>query len=258
MLSQVAAHVWVSTSATWSTTSTLVVADDGACLLVDPALTPAELAGIAHEIAARGWRVTGAFSSHPHWDHVLWSAELPDVPRWATREAAAWTATNLEVLGGQAQADLPAYRWQVIGGTSPLPADDGALPWPGPRAVVVPTPGHAIGHASLFLPDDGVLLAGDMLSDIEVPLLDTGTPDPISDYRASLHRLRAVVARCDVVVPGHGAPADRGEAERRLQADLDYLADLHGTTDPRLAERRVRAEHNLQVQELGARAVAGA
>ena len=79
MLDQVASRVWVATSATWSTTSTIVVAQDGAALVVDPALTPEELTSLAREISERGWRVVAGFSTHPHWDHVLWSAALPDV-----------------------------------------------------------------------------------------------------------------------------------------------------------------------------------
>lgn len=254
MFHQVGTRVWVATSATWSTTSTIVVAEDGAALLVDPALTAEDLTGIAYEIGERGWRVVAGFSTHPHWDHVLWSSALPEVPRWATPEAAAWTAANPELLVAQAGADLPGHRWEVIGGTTALPDDAAELPWPGPRAVVVPSGGHAIGHAGLWLPDEGVYLSGDMLSDIEVPLLDTGLPDPVSTYRQSLETLAEVVAHATVVVPGHGTPADRAEAQRRLAADQRYLEELHTTADPRLASRLMQAEHRLQVQELGTRA----
>jgi hypothetical protein len=43
----------------------------------------------------------------------------------------------------------------------------------------------------VFIPRAGVLLAGDMLSDIEVPLLDLLAADPIGDYRAGLDLLTA-------------------------------------------------------------------
>ena len=35
---------------------------------------------------------------------------------------------------------------------------------------------HAIGHAAVLLADRGVLLAGDMLSDVLIPLLDPRRP----------------------------------------------------------------------------------
>ena len=43
------------------------------CLLIDPAVTVADLAALAGELAELGLRPTVAWSTHPHWDHVLWS-----------------------------------------------------------------------------------------------------------------------------------------------------------------------------------------
>ncbi len=245
MLERVTRRVWVTTSPTWLTTSTIVVDDDGACLLVDPTLTPADLVALEREITARGWHVTAAFSTHPHWDHVLWSDALPDVPRWATPAAVAATA-DAELVA-QAVEDLPGHRWDVIGGTTPLAPDTTELPWSGPRAVVVPTPGHAPGHAGLHLPDEGVLVAGDMVSDIEVPLLADGD-GAADDYRRSLQHL----AGLDVahVVPGHGRVAKGAELQRRIVADHRYLDDLTAgveALDPRLGAPRVRQEHEAQV-----------
>src|SRR5665647_1054868 len=83
-LTQVAPGVWTATAATWVTLTTVVVADDGACLVVDPGITVAEVAALAAEIGSRGWRCVAGFATHPHWDHVLWAPALGDVPRWAT------------------------------------------------------------------------------------------------------------------------------------------------------------------------------
>lgn len=240
--------MWVATSPTWLTTSTVVVDDDGACLLVDPTLTPADLLDLAAEIDGRGWHVAAAFSTHPHWDHVLWSDELPDVPRWATPAAAA-AATDRD-LAAQAATDLPGHRWDVVGGTTPLPPDTTELTWIGPRAVVVPTPGHAPGHASLYLPGDGVLVAGDLLSDVEVPLLDD-VDGAVDDYRRALTRLADL--EVDVLVPGHGRVADGAGARRRMDADHRYLDDLTAGVDPRdprLGDPRIRTEHEAQAARL--------
>ncbi|WP_324651108.1 MBL fold metallo-hydrolase [Georgenia sp. H159] len=249
MLEQVAPRVWVTTSPTWLTTSTLVVDDDGACLLVDPTLTPADLVSLAAEVHGRGWHVAAAFSTHPHWDHVLWSDALPDVPRWATPAAAAASAAT--DLADLAATDLPGHRWDVVGGTTPLPPDTTELQWTGPRAVVVPTPGHAPGHASLHLPDDAVLVAGDLLSDVEVPLLDD-TDGAVDDYRRTLKRLAEL--EVDVLVPGHGRVADAAETRRRVGTDHRYLDDLTAGVEPldaRLGDPRVRAEHERQAVGLG-------
>ena len=88
---------------------------------------------------------------------------------------------------------------------------------------------HAPGHAALHLPEDHVLVAGDMLSDVEVPLLDlkSGAPDPLGDYEAGLTVLEHVLQRgCRVVVPGHGAVATGGEVVTRAARDRSYLHAL--------------------------------
>ena len=105
----------------------------------------------------------------------------------------------------------------------------------------------------MFLPDSGVLIAGDMCSDVEIPLLDPAAKDPLGDYRAGMERLAAV---CGVrqVVPGHGHVGDAGELRRRLALDAAYLDAVAAGTpagDPRLTEDSpawLRATHDEQVR----------
>ncbi|MEE6286694.1 MBL fold metallo-hydrolase [Georgenia sp. MJ173] len=252
-LTQVSGAVWVASSPTWLTTTTIVVAGDGGCLLVDPGLLPAELTGLAAELTARGWHIRAVFSTHPHWDHVLFCHAFPPVARWATATAARWARQHADELLAEAARDLPGHTWDIVGGTTPLPGAGSAVPWDGPAATVVDTAAHAPGHASLLLPGERVLVAGDLLSDIEVPLLDPGAADPVGDYRRVLRDLTAVVEGCDVVVPGHGRVTDGSGAARRIAADLRYLDDLEAGSapaDPRLVDPRVRADHESQARGL--------
>ena len=46
-LTQVGPGVWTATAETWTSLTTLVVADDGACLVVDPWVTVAEVESLA-------------------------------------------------------------------------------------------------------------------------------------------------------------------------------------------------------------------
>ena len=136
-----------------------------------------------------------------------------------------------------------------------LAADAVAVPWDGPVAQVIIHDGHAPGHAAVFLPDAGVLVAGDMLSDIEIPILDTVADDPLGDYRTGLKRLAAVPG-VRWLVPGHGHVADAGEFRRRLDADnhyLDLLAERRPFDDPRCGN----AEWLRNCHEAQLRAVAG-
>jgi hydroxyacylglutathione hydrolase len=112
--------------------------------------------------------------------------------------------------------------------------------------------GHAPGHGAVFLPDGGVLVAGDMCSDLEIPLLDTVADDPLGDYRTGLERL-ASVPGVRQVVPGHGHVGDASEFERRLTADFAYLDTLalgKPFSDPRLEDgpEWMRTVHEEQVR----------
>jgi glyoxylase-like metal-dependent hydrolase (beta-lactamase superfamily II) len=119
------------------------------------------------------------------------------------------------------------------------------IDWPGPRALIYAHDAHAPGHGAVFLPDSGVLIAGDMCSDLEIPLLDLESADPFRGYREGL-RLLADVPGVRVVVPGHGHVGDDAEFRRRIAADLGYLDAVQAggdTDDPRLAQDWLRAEH---------------
>ncbi len=251
VLEPVAPGVWTMTAQPWSSLTALVVGHDGACLAVDPNIWPADLATLVDELTLHGWAPTAGFSTHPHWDHVLWPAEWAGVPRWATPEAAADARARHEELSVEADEVAPGHDHRWTGDLTALETDD--LPWDGPRAVMLPYAGHCRGSAALWLPDPGVLVSGDMLSDVEVPLLaepSARAPDPVAAYRASLDLLAGVEAR--VLVPGHGTVTDQAGMRARLTADLAYLDLLDpaagsgpevATPDPRLADPE-QAEHH--------------
>lgn len=267
VLTEVAAGVWVARSAVYATTSTIVVDDDGAALVVDPGVTPVELAALAAEVRERGWRVEAGWATHAHWDHLLWHPDLGNGPRWARPGTVVVTNGHRDDLTtawaaevGEPGADL-RERFARL---TPLPAGCTDVPGSPVRAGVLGHEAHSPGHAGLYLPGPRVLLAGDMLSDVEVPLLDLEAADPLGDYGAGLDRLAAVVAggRVDVLVPGHGGVADATQARERVALDRAYLSDLAAgrpSADPRLeaAPDWLRQEHEAQVRAVagGARAL---
>lgn len=238
-LTEVARGVWTATAVTWTSLTTIIVAADGSCLVVDPGITVAELDGLVAAISARGWRVAAGFSTHPHWDHLLWSTALGDVPRWATARGAAVATTTHDDAVAKAAEAAPGHDAGLLGRVTALPPGTREIPWTGPRAIVVAHQAHCPGHAALALPDAGVLLAGDMLSDLEIPLLDADATDPLADYRVALDLLEAATVEHGVrtVVPGHGHVGDASELARRLAADRAYLATVAAggsSDDPRM------------------------
>lgn len=255
----------------YATTSTVVVGDDGTALVVDPGVTAHEVAGLSAAIAQRGWRPVAVWSTHGHWDHVLDGPGLHGLVRWRGGPArdvdAGWHAAVVR----ERDADGPlaaAVRAAASAGQDDGPPEVAPIPpvpfprrgadhldWSGPDVVVVEHAAHAPDHAALVVVHARVLVCGDLLSDREVPLLDTDADDPVADYRAALDLLEETADAFDVetVVPGHGTPGDRAELDRRLDADRAYLDALAGggSDDPRLAEPWVADAHAAQVAALG-------
>jgi hydroxyacylglutathione hydrolase len=244
---EVAPGVYVATAEQYTTTTTIVAGDDGGCLLIDPAVSVADLTALARWLAGRGLRPAAGWSTHPHWDHLLWSAALGGAPRYATPRAVATVAREEAGLIAAVTESSPGHDLALFARVTALAGRE--IDWPGPRAVVCAHDGHAPGHGAVFLPQTGVLIAGDMCSDIEIPLpnLDAADldADPFGDYRTGLELL-AGVGKVQLVVPGHGHVGDGPEFRRRVDADRAYLDAVASGSDPgddRLTEDWLRAEH---------------
>jgi hydroxyacylglutathione hydrolase len=251
-LTEIAPGILVATSERFSTTTTIVTGNYGQCLVIDPAVTAAELAALAAELAAARMSAQAGFATHPHWDHVLWCSDLGDVPRYAAPRAAAIAINERDALISGVQATAPGHDLALFGQLTALARDAGAIPWDGPQARVVTHDGHAPGHSAVFLPGTGTLVAGDMLSDVEIPLLDLAGPDPLGDYRAGLQRLAALPG-VRHIVPGHGSVGDATEFRRRVGADFAYLDSLargQDSDDSRLALDWLRDQHEQHVLHL--------
>jgi len=251
-LTEIAPGVFVATSSYALTTTTLVAGSSGSggCLLIDPAVSVTELGALAVSLRALGLRPSAAWSTHPHWDHVLWSAEFGDAPRYASPAAVTAAQTARDAILAEVQADAPGHDLSLVGRLRPL--DAATIPWDGPQARLIVHDGHAPGHGAVSLAGTGVLAAGDMCSDVEIPLLDILAADPLGDYRTGLDRLAAVPG-VRQVIPGHGHVGDAAEFRSRLALDSAYLDAIAGgnpSSDPRLegCPDWLRVTHEEQVR----------
>ncbi len=225
-------RVGVTTSRRDLTTSTAVLAG-GAALLVDPSWDPDELAGLAADLIALDVRVAAGFATHSHHDHLLWHPELGPAPRFASPRATEICARDRAGIVAELGPDWPADLAELVGRVSATEAR--MIDWPGPAVYPLTHDAHSPGHTALWVPDAGVLIAGDMLSDVELPLLETSTA---AEYLAGLELLRPYVARASVLIPGHGRPAIGTEAAiARWRADHAYLTALAAGADPVDARR---------------------
>lgn len=238
MLEPIADGVAVDTSDVILSNSVVVNGPDGV-LLVDPGLTRAELAALADALHGSGRRVAAGFATHPDWDHVLWHPALGGAPRYATARAHAaitaflagpdWVEQLQDGLPPEIADDVPL---ELFGELTALPEGATSVPWSGPEVRVLEHRGHAAGHAALLLPETGVLLAGDMLSDVLVPMPDLAAEDPLGDYLAALDLFEGVAASVAVVVPGHGRVGYAAALRARLDRDRAYVEALRDGREP--------------------------
>jgi glyoxylase-like metal-dependent hydrolase (beta-lactamase superfamily II) len=189
--------------------------------------------------------VAAGFSTHPHWDHLLWHSRLGSAPRYGTARCATTIRDRLSDAGFKARvAQLipPDIAEQVpldlLGLITGLPAGTAQVPWDGPEVRIIEHQAHAPGHAALLIRERRVLVAGDMLSDVLIPMLDLNdTADPIEDYLEALRLLDAVAADVAVLVPGHGSVGGRDQVNARIDQDRAYvhaLRDADVVSDPRI------------------------
>ena len=151
-LAEVAPGVLVATSEKYLTTSTVVAAPGGGCLVIDPAVTVADLAALAAELAARGLRPRAGFSTHPHWDHVLWHHDLGDVPRYAAPAAVHTAETGRDAMVAGVQEDAPGHDMALFGRLVPMDPAATEIGWDGPQARVVTHAGTARATRRSFCP----------------------------------------------------------------------------------------------------------
>ncbi|WP_127502411.1 MBL fold metallo-hydrolase [Actinoplanes solisilvae] len=271
MLTQVAKGVLVHESEFLQTNTTVVPGRDGV-LLIDPGLQEHELACLANDLS--GQTVVAGFSTHPDWDHLLWHPRFGTVPRYGTARCAAAVQKELSDPGAKARiADHLAETeiagqvpLDLLGQITALPSGTHRIPWDGPAVRIIEHRAHAPGHAALFIEELGVLVAGDMLSDVLIPMLDLdAASDPIDDYLAALHRLENIAGDVDVLIPGHGSVG--GEIRARIEQDRGYVLDLRDgrlPSDPRIGPAAkagwewVVEVHNGQAQRLAERNDRGA
>ncbi len=240
--------------------NTVVVQGGDGVLLIDPGILGDELACLAKDLSDAGQTVVAGFSTHPHWDHLLWSSALGEAPRYGTARCADTVRDRLSGGIDARRAGIPdEVPLDLLGAIAGLPAETTQIPWDGPEVRIVEHHGHAAGHAALVIEEHGVLVAGDMLSDVLIPMLDMSAADPIEDYLAALRLLEGVADGVDVIIPGHGSIGAADQLEARIEQDRAYvqaLRDARAPSDPRLGPSAkegwdwVAGVHERQLQQL--------
>ncbi len=219
--------VLVATSRVWQTTCTIVRSGDEA-FVVDSPVFPDELELLPALLEQAGYGFSGLLATHGDWDHLLGRLAFPG----AALGVAETTAARLTGGAGEAARALRSFDGEhYVVRASPLSLGQvEALPVPGHLGLgdheleLHPADGHTPDGMAVLVPWAQVLICGDFLSPVEIPMLSEGGSR--SAYLATLRRLEALLDRAAVVVPGHGEPLDGVRAQAVLREDVAYLEAL--------------------------------
>lgn len=225
------ADVLVFVSDVWQTTCTAVRGGEEG-FVIDSPVYPEELRALPDVLEQAEYPVSGLLATHGDWDHLLGRLAFPRAAVAAGEGTVARIASEL----GEAQRALRAFDAEhYVEGRPPLALGSlQSLPVPGRLELgsggvgheieLHPAGGHTADGTALWLGWARVLVCGDYLSPVEIPVLGAGG-SPVA-YAETLRRLAPLVASAEWVVPGHGAPLTSARAAALLQADLDYLTAL--------------------------------
>jgi glyoxylase-like metal-dependent hydrolase (beta-lactamase superfamily II) len=247
----------VVTSRLWQTTATAVRAG-GEAFLIDSPYFPDELELLPVLLEQAGFVPSGLLATHGDWDHLLGRLAFPGL----ALGVGSSTAERLRAEPGAAQrelrdADAEHYVTRAaplsLGSYQPLPVP-GGMELGDAEIELHPTGGHTPDGVAYMARWASLLVVGDYLSDVEIPMISPG--GSVAEYRATLARLAPLVEVCESVVPGHGAPHDRERALRILDEDLAYLDTLErGEERAKLPAgrdtRRQRAIHAENLAQAG-------
>lgn len=240
MLTQIARNTLVQQSEFLQSNAVVVQGRTGV-LLIDPGIQGDEMAALANDLRELNQSVVAGFSTHPHWDHLLWHTKFGEAPRYGTARCAAairdllsdagWKARVAKMLPPDIAEEIPLD--DLFGLITGLRAKTARIPWDGPQVRITEHQAHAPGHAALLIENERVLVAGDMLSDVLIPMLNlNGEGNPVQDYLDALRRLEDIASKADIVIPGHGSAGSGDEIRRRIDQDRAYVLALREGHDP--------------------------
>jgi len=211
-------------------TNSAVVVSAGSVLISDPAWLPGEIA----EIAAYAKQPVGRIPprllfTHSDFDHILGYGAFPGSNVIASKglkqhpnkkaviqEIREWDNNNFF------SRNYPMEFPQV---DMPIPADGAEFPFGKTRLRFFLSPGHNMDGIFTLVEEPGILLAGDYLSDFELPIIHYSYQDYVDTLRKAEKLI--IGGQVRLLVPGHGkVTQDPMEMKRRLKVAFDYLKQL--------------------------------
>lgn len=222
-------RVTVFQSALFQTTSTVVNLDDG-ILIVDPTWLPAEISEIqGHVKSIQGNKQRYLLFTHGDFDHIIGYNAFP--------EAVTIGSIGLLNLPNKEETideikKFDAKYYIVRDYELEFPQFDIVVKRDGQQVAIGSTnltfylaPGHTEDGMFTVVDSLGIWLAGDYLSDIELPFIYHSA----IAYEQTLKKAEKLMSAHDIklLIPGHGRhTVDCSEMAERIAASFDYLERL--------------------------------
>lgn len=210
--------IYVFTSDFYAQVNAGVVLASEGIVVIDTLPFPEETEGIVSLVReeAEG-RPLYIIFTHYHADHTFGACLFPD----AVVIAHALCRQRLEERGEQALREAKAQEPSLARLTLRLPdvlveAGDLVLRLGNKTLHIFPAPGHSADGLAVYVREDRVLFAGDVV--MPIPYIVDGDVDQMT---ATLEHLRGF--SIETLVPGHGEPILRGEVPDVIQGHLNYL-----------------------------------
>lgn len=193
-------------------------------LAIDAGKDLEEGATLVMRMAALGGRPELLAYTHGHWDHVRGGPAFEPAEIVAHRDAVPMAIVQL-----REERERALVNDSDPHGGEPTVVVSSTIDFRlgGVEAVLMPTPGHAPGAMSVFIPAGRILFAGDTVVTAIPPALNDGASLAL---QATFEELAAM--RLEVIVPGHG-PLLRGHRAvvEHLTWSIKYLAEIRNLVD---------------------------
>ncbi|MFD2611435.1 MBL fold metallo-hydrolase [Paenibacillus gansuensis] len=216
-------------SAMFQTTSTVVELED-LILVVDPNSLPEEISEIrAHVDAVKGAKPVYVLFTHGDYDHIIGynafsdaltigSAEMRDHPKKDFKVGLIREFDAAYYITREYEVEFPHLDYVIEQDGEQLTIGSTVL-------TFYKAPGHTRDSLFTIVGSLGLLLAGDYLSDFELPFMN----DSSKAYEETMRKAERILDEHGIrlLVPGHGVPTeDRGEMAKRIAMADSYLQRL--------------------------------
>lgn len=215
---------WVDDGALSLGIASYAIVSDGEALVYDAHVSRAHAARIRDWLRAEGVRKVTVVLSHCHLDHIAGTAEFAGCEVIANARTAAHLARDRAAIEAGTLSGLPAIAPLVL----PTRSFSGemALRIGQTEVRLIEANIHSDDATVMFLPESGLLFAGDTVEDT---VTYVGDPAAFATHLADLDRLAALPIRA--ILPNHGAEgaiAAGGYAPALIPATAAYIRWLMG------------------------------